>query len=275
MTNDTPLPGPWPVVDTHCHLSDERYADDLEAVLARASVAGVERMLVIATGLEDAVAVAGLRDAHPQLRTAVGLDPGTCHELGPAFSEHLARLGDLLTDGDWQAIGEFGLECHHDYDPLPAQHDFCHAQLALAVARRLPVIIHARSGKHGNAHALMLDLLAAHPEVRGVIHSFDGPPEIARKYLDRGFYLSFNGMVTYKANDALRRSATLVPADRLLVETDAPYLAPVPRRGRRNEPAWIQHVVEVIADVRGLRGDDVAAWTTRNANGLFNLNASR
>jgi TatD DNase family protein len=257
------LPG---LVDTHCHLSNARFAADLPAVLGAAQAAGVRRCVCIATGLADAVAVAGLRSS--QVATAVGLDPFSVHACTDLPGE-LARLAALLETGGWCAVGECGIECHHDLDPLSRQIEAFAAQTGLARRLGLPLVIHARRGKHGDAHAIAADVVAAHPGVRGVVHSFDGDAATARRWLDLGFHLSVNGMLTYKGNDALRAAMAAAPADRILIETDAPYLAPVPLRGRRNEPAFVVHTAALLADLRGMRSDDLAAWTTRNADALF------
>jgi TatD DNase family protein len=263
-----------PLVDTHCHLSNVRFADDRAAVIARMREAGIGRAVCIATGLTDAVAVRAIAADHRDLlRWSVGLDPFSCHEAGTDFSVQLAQLDALLSELRGTpdapcALGEIGLEYHHPLNPHDVQQAQLAAQLELAVAHDLPVVIHCR-----DAHPDMLRVLAAHPRARGVIHSFIGGPEEARAYRDLGWSLSFNGTLTYKGNDTLRAAARVVPADRLLIETDAPYLAPVPHRGKRNEPAYVVHTLALLADLRAERVEDVAAWTTHNAVRLFGLAA--
>lgn len=261
-----------PLVDTHCHLTNGRFAEDLPAVLARARESGLGRVITIATGLADGIAARRLADADPGLVSwTIGLDPFSCHEAGADFPAHLAGLRAVLAAGAGdpvgpRAVGEIGLEYHHQLNPHPVQIGQFGAQLDLAAEFGLPVVIHCR-----DAHEDMLGVLAAHPRNRGVIHSFIGDAAMARRYLDLGWHLSFNGTATFKANGFLREAAALVPADRILIETDAPYLAPVPLRGRRCEPGHVVHTLDLLAEVRGQRREDLAAWTTRNAVELFRL----
>jgi TatD DNase family protein len=256
------------LIDTHCHLTNGRFAADLPAVIAQADAAGVVQMLTIGTGLKDGRAALAIAAAYPQVACAVALDPASCFEAGDAFDDALADLETLLRGGGFVAVGEFGLEYFHkDTVCLHAvQRDHCARQLDLAARLDLPAILHVR-----DAHPDMLDLLRAHPDTRGVVHSFSGDAATARHFLDLGWYLSLNGMVTYKGNDALREAARIIPADRLLVETDAPYLSPIPHRGKRCVPDFVSATAAFIADLRGERPDDLAAWTTRNAVLLFDL----
>lgn len=263
-----PLPG----FDSHCHLTNQRFAADRSEVIARARAAGLAGLLTVGTGLDDGTAALALARQHPGfVHASVGLDPFSAHAAGAGFAVELATLGKSLRTGGFVALGEIGIECHHDLDPLPRQREHLEAQLDLALELRLPVIIHARNGKHGDAHAIALESIRARPALTGVIHSFDGDGDLARRWLDLGFHVSFNGIVTFKANARLRQAATVVPADRLLVETDAPYLTPEPWRGRRNEPAQVRQAITTVAEVRGERAEDLAAWSTRNARALFHL----
>lgn len=263
------------LLDTHCHLTGERFAADRETLIPALPDHGIWRAISIGTGLEDARAVAALVAQFPErLAGAAGLDPHTCHEAGAAFASQLAELDTLLSSGAFVALGEIGIEYHHRLnDPLLQIAQF-EAQLKLAHRQRLPVVIHVRQGTAGDgrdAHADTLALLARHRDNRGVIHSFAGTPAHARAYLDLGWHLSYNGMLTYKANDVLREAARITPADRLLLETDAPYLPPIPHRGRRCDPSMITITCARLAEIRGERDDDVRAWTTRNACKLFGL----
>lgn len=263
------------LIDTHCHLTNGRFDADRDAVIAALPENGVWRAITIGTGLEDARAARELVRRFPErLACAGGLDPYSCHEAGTAFEARLADLETLLRDGGFVALGEIGIEHHHRLNPHDVQIAQFEAQLALAARLDLPVVIHIRDPNNAverTAHEDALTVLARNPASRGVIHSFSGDAALARRFLELGWHLSFNGMVTYKGNDALRAAAAMVPADRLLVETDAPYLPPVPHRGRRCEPAMTALAAAVIADVRGEREDDVRAWTTRNACRLFGL----
>ncbi|MBA3685953.1 MAG: TatD family hydrolase [Planctomycetes bacterium] len=256
-----------PLIDTHCHLTNGRFDADRAEVIARARAAGIDRLLTIGTGIADGRAAKALADADPGLISAsVGLDPFSCHEAGETFPAALAELGELLGAGGFRAVGEIGLEYHHPLNPHPVQIEQLEAQLDLARTLGLPAIIHVR-----DAHEDMLATLNRCAGVRGVIHSFIGDAATARRYLDLGWHLSFNGTATFKANGFLREAAAMVPADRILIETDSPYLAPLPLRGRRCEPAFVVHTLDLLAEVRGQRREDLAAWTTQNAVKLFGL----
>ncbi len=258
-----------PVIDTHCHLTNQRFANDRDAVIAAARAAGVVQMMTIGTGLDDARACLALAERFPGvLACSAGLDPHTCFEAGDAFAMQLAELETLLASGRFSALGEIGLEYHHHVAPKEVQIVQFEAQLDLAVRLDLPVVIHSR-----DAHPDTTLVLARNPRSRGVIHSFTGNVDDVRGFLDLGWFISLNGILTFKGSDDLRAAAKLVPADRLLVETDAPYLAPLPLRGRRCEPVHVLHTVNFLAELRGERPEDVAAWTTRNARQLFRFAA--
>lgn len=254
-----------PLVDTHCHLTHQRFRPDLPEVCVRAGQAGLIRLLDIGTGLAEARQALVLRAAHPDLlAVAAGLDPFTAHELGAAFPAALEELGSLARDEPIVAIGEFGLDYHHRQDPPPVQRQRAEAQLALAARLDRPAILHVRE-----AHADMLALLAEHPQVRGVVHSFSGGPTEAERYLALGWHLSANGMVTYERNTLLREAFRLVPEDRLVLETDAPYLPPHPHRGQRCEPAHLALTAQALAQLRGCSLEGLAQVTTANAGRLF------
>jgi TatD DNase family protein len=258
-----------PLIDTHCHLSHERFDADRDAIIAGARAAGVERMITIGTGTADARRCLEIAAGHPgAVWCAAGIDPHSVHAAGSRFADELSELGTLLRGGAFIALGEIGLEYFHRLDDKPRQIACLEAQLALAAELTLPVVIHSR-----DAHADMLEVLARHPACRGVIHSFTGTAAEARAFLSLGWHLGFNGMVTFKGNDALRSALAATPNDRLLIETDSPYLAPVPLRGKRCEPSMVVHTLALIAEVRGQRSEDLAAWSTRNAEALFRLPA--
>jgi TatD DNase family protein len=255
------------LIDTHCHLTNQKFAHDVDAVIAAAQQAGVTHLMTIGTGIVDAKACRDLAARYPQLIScAAGLDPFSCHEAGEDFATALADLDDLLATGVYRALGEIGLEYFHTLAPHALQQQHFEAQLDLAVRHDLPVVIHSR-----DAHPDVLTILRRNQKNRGIIHSFTGTVADAHAFLELGWHLSFNGMVTFKANSELREAAAIVPNDRLLIETDAPYLAPIPHRGQRCEPSFIQHTVRVIAEHRGQRVEDIAAWTTRNARHLLAL----
>ena len=258
------------LVDTHCHLTSARFAADLDAVVARMVAGGVEAALTIATGLDDARAAAAVCARFPgQVAMAAGIDPHSAQAADPAAA--LAGLEALAASGALRAIGEFGFEWHHDVGDAPAQLAWVEAQLALARRRDLPVVLHARSGRGRDAHADMLAALDRHPGVRGVIHSFDGDAATAAAYVARGLHVAVNGMITFKANHGLRAALAAVPAERLLVETDAPYLSPEPHRGSRNEPARVALVAGAVAQALGQPAAAIAERTAANAAALFGL----
>jgi TatD DNase family protein len=258
--------------DSHCHLTNERFAADRAAVVAQMAAAGIDGCLTIGTGLADAEQARALAIAHPgRVWASAGLDPFTCHQAGERFADELAGLRALLASG-FVAVGECGIEHHHLLDPHGVQVERFAAQAALARELGLPLIVHARSGRNGgDAHAPALAVVRAHPGLRGIIHSFDGDAAQARAWLDAGFHIAINGMVTFKGNDALRAAVARIPADHLLIETDAPYLAPVPHRGRRCEPAYAAITAAAVAEVRGERPEDVLAWAGRNARALLRV----
>jgi TatD DNase family protein len=256
-----------PLIDTHCHLTDARFDSDRSETIQRARDAGLARCILIGTGLEDSAAARDLAARHPDfLSCAAGLDPFSCHEAGDGFPDAFARYRQLFTDGKFCAVGEIGLEYHHKLSPHEVQIEQLEKLLDLAVDVNLPIILHVR-----DAHEDMLSTLARHPKNRGVVHSFIGDAATAKRYLELGYFLSFNGTLTFKGNDFLRQAAAVVPNDRLLIETDSPYLAPVPVRGRRCEPAFVTHTLALLAELRGQRQEDLADWTTKNAVALFKL----
>ncbi|HXV77762.1 MAG TPA: TatD family hydrolase [Candidatus Polarisedimenticolaceae bacterium] len=257
------------MIDSHCHLTHRRFAADRHAVVARAAGAGVEHCVTIGTGVDDARGALELAGALPQrVSPTAGLDPFSAHAAGDGFDDALSVLAELLAGGGFVALGEIGLDYHYDLDPRPLQRTRLERQLELAVRVDLPVVIHVR-----DAHRDMADVLAAHGSARGVIHSFTGGPAEAERYLGLGWSLAFNGVLTFRNATGVREAAALVPDPALLVETDSPYLAPVPHRGKRCEPAWVARTVETLAELRRTTVDHVDRVTTANARRLFRLGA--
>ena len=255
------------MIDTHCHLSSPRLCADFEAIIARAREAGLVGCITIGTGVNDERAERELKRAVPDfVHCAAGMDPFSCHRAADGFDAELETLSALLQTGDYCALGEIGLEYFHKLDPHPLQAERLERQLELAVTLDLPVVIHVR-----DAHEDMLSILAAHKQCRGVIHSFIGGPADAERYLALGWHLGFGGVVTYKPGSDLCRAVMATPADRLLLETDSPYLTPVPLRGKRCEPAYVVHTGRFIAELRGERYEALAAAATSNAIELFGL----
>jgi len=257
------------LVDSHCHVAEPEFDADRDAVLARAAASGVSTLVCVgATGPAEtnqrALALVGRREP-PAIVATVGVHPHhatTADDAAFALLERLARTPGVV------AIGETGLDFHYNFSPPAAQRVAFARTVALARAVGLPLVVHVREAHIEAAELLRAEGAAA---VGGVIHCFTGARDDARRYLDLGFHISVAGIVTFKNADALRAAVRAVPRDRLLVETDAPYLAPVPHRGRRNEPAHVRVVAEAVAAVRGEPLDAVAEATSANAYRLFRV----
>ena len=251
------------LVDSHCHLDDKQFDSDRDEVIERARQAGVERMMAIGTGSGPPDLEAALRLArqHDFIYATVGVHP---HDAAKATPETFAVMETLMSEIKVLAIGEIGLDYHYDFSPRDVQCDVFVAQLKLASRAGKPIVIHTREAWDDT-----LLLLREHWSGGGIIHCFSGGPAEARQALDLGFHLSFGGVLTFPKADALREAARLAPEDRLLVETDAPYLAPVPQRGKRNEPAFMVETVRRLAVVRGVAPERIAEVTTGNFERLM------
>ncbi len=255
------------LIDTHAHLDDARFAADLPAVLDRAAAGGVGRVLTIGIDRATSEASVALARHHPLLAAAVAIQPNQAAEAGP---DDFARIAELAADPRVVAVGETGLDRHWDRAPFDLQEVFFIRHLALARRVGKPVVIHCRQADADVVRVLAADF-AAYGPVPGVMHSFSGDLGTAEACLGLGLHVSFAGMVTYKTAQPLRDVAKAVPLDRLLVETDSPYLAPEPVRGKRNEPAFVAHTLRRLAEVRGVDAESLAATTTANARRLFGL----
>jgi TatD DNase family protein len=254
------------VIDSHCHIAGEEFAGDLEAVVSRARGAGVAKALCI-LGAGDAVDAAGaarVRRVWPQVHFAVGIHPHHADDFARREDEAMKIVRSELETERACAIGEIGLDYHYDFSPRLVQQEVFRRQIALARLLRLPVIIHTREATDDT-----FGILREQGAVRGVFHCFTGDEAMARAALDMDFYLSFAGIVTFPRAAELRDAARFVPADRLLAETDSPYLAPVPFRGKRNEPAHVVRVVGKLAEVRSETPEVLAAQTDVNFAALF------
>ena len=258
---------PAAFIDTHCHLDDDRFRDDLPAVLERAAAAGVIRALVIGIDRATSAAVLELARRHPVLSAVVGIQPNHVAEAAPGDWEAIVAMA---ADPHVVGIGESGLDRHWDRAPFPMQEDYFARHLTLARTSGKPLVIHNREADAETVRMLRAEFDRYGP-LRAVMHSFAADAATAEACLAMGLHLSFAGMVTYKNADSLRAIATTVPEDRLLIETDAPYLAPVPVRGRRNEPAFVVHTATCLAAVRGVSVERIAEITTRNARELFGI----
>jgi TatD DNase family protein len=250
------------LIDSHCHLTDPRLQSQLPDVLARAAAAGVSRMITIGTSLADAKAAVALCRSHPNVRCAIGIHPNYAHE---ADLSQLSELRQLQDDPAVVALGEMGLDYFHNFAPRSLQENYFQVQLDMARMLDRPVVIHSRESTDDT-----LAVMRNFPGVRAVFHCFTGSPEEARKILDAGYLLGFTGAITFKKNDALREAVALTPMDRMLVETDAPYLTPEPKRTQKtNEPALVVHVAETVARVKGVSVDEVDRATSAHVTALF------
>ena len=250
------------LVDAHCHLGDAAFDVDRDAVLERAAAAGVSHVVVIGESLTGSERAAALARATPGLSATAGVHP---HEARTWSAEVPTRLRELLATPEIVAVGETGLDYHYDHSPRAAQRDAFEAQLALAVELGKPVVVHARDADADMA-AMLRSLDGKAPSV--VLHSFSSGDAVWDAGMSIGAYFSFSGMITFK-NWTLTGRLAACPPDRLLVETDAPYLAPVPHRGKRNEPAFVRAVAERAAALRGESSETLAQQTTANARRCF------
>jgi TatD DNase family protein len=257
------------LIDTHAHLDDEQFHDDLPAVLERAAAAGVRHVVTVATTAPSSATCVALAERHPALRATVGIQPNHVAEAEPGAWDEVVRL---VARDRVVAVGETGLDRHWNYTPFPQQEEYFARHLVLARRHNRAVVIHCREAE-ADVVRMLRDDYERHGPVRGVMHSFTADAATAEACLAMGLHLSFAGMVTYKNAQALREVAAKVPLERLLVETDSPYLAPVPVRGRRNEPAYVVHTAACLAGVRGVAPEVLAEHTTRNARALFGLSS--
>jgi len=256
------------LIDSHCHIAEPEFDADRDAMLARAAAAGVTTIVCVgAVGRVDnnqpTLALAGTRSGVRVVAT-VGIHP---HDASTADDAALSALREMATAPGVVALGETGLDYHYEHSPRAVQLDAFARTAALARELHLPLVVHVRDA-HADAAAL---LRAERPAAGVVIHCFTGDASDARRYLDLDVLLSISGIVTFKTADALREAVRLIPDDRLLVETDAPFLAPVPHRGKRNEPEHVRVVAYAVAAVRGVGFEAVAAATSANARRFFRL----
>jgi TatD DNase family protein len=254
------------LIDSHCHLDSSEFDNDREEVIERALAAGVNRMMAIGTGNgpPDLEAAVRLADKYECFYATAGIHP---HDAAKAAPADLRRLGELLAHPKVLAVGEIGLDYHYDFSPRDTQHSIFIEQMSMAAAARKPIAIHTREAwddtltlleRHWTPHAL-----------GGIMHCFSGGPAEAQRALDLGFYLSFGGIVTFPKALDVQAAAKHTPRDRILIETDAPYLAPVPKRGKRNEPALMIHTAQKLAELRGESIEELSRITTENFHRLL------
>jgi TatD DNase family protein len=253
--------------DTHAHLDDDQFAADLPTVLERAATAGVGHVVTIATTAPSSVACVALGARYSPLFATVGIQPNHVAEAAADAWDQVLRLVD---SEKVVAVGETGLDRHWNFTPFPQQEDFFARHLQLAREKESAVVIHCREAEADIVRMLREDF-NQHGPARGVMHSFTGDWATAEACMAMGLYISFAGMVTYKNAQNLREVAARVPLDRLLLETDSPYLSPVPVRGKRNEPAHVVHTAACVANLRKIDVDTLAKQTTENALRLFRI----
>ena len=250
------------IVDSHAHLNHEDLLPEAEAILERAAAVGVEAVVVAGYDVPSSERAVELAQRFPNVAAAVGLHP---YEAGRAGEAEIAAIADLARERGVGAIGEIGLDYHGDeYAPKELQMELASRQMAIAHEAGLPVVLHLRE-----TGLDILPLLDAYPDARAVFHCFDGGAALLTEAIARGAFISFAGNLTYRRNEGLRLLASRVPRERLLVETDSPYLAPQAHRGRRNEPAYVLETLATLADCQGVAAADLALQTGRNACEVF------
>jgi TatD DNase family protein len=247
-------------IDSHCHVHDERIPDGTDGAVAAAAEAGVTTLISVGCDRATSLAAIAVADAHDGVFATVGLHP---HDAVNGVD----TIVDLLDTEGIVAVGECGLDYYYDHSPRDVQQRVFAEQIALANARDLPLVIHTRDA-WDDTFAVLADVGVP---ARTVFHCFTGGPDEARRALDIGAHLSFSGIVTFKGAPEVQAAAAMCPLDRMLVETDSPYLAPLPHRGKTNRPAWVAHVGQHIADLRDVAVGEVAAATTANARAVFAL----
>lgn len=253
------------MIDSHCHLEDDRFLGEVEQTLARMRAAGVDRCILAGSDAASNERVVALTEQYPCVYGVVGVHP---HEAKFFTEETLARMDAWLAHPRIVGVGEIGLDYYYDHSPRDAQREAMAAQLDYACRKGVPAVFHVR-----DAHGDFTELLRARKDKlpQGVMHCYTGSLESAKVYLHMGLYISFSGSVTFKNAKNLQEVARYVPLDRLLVETDSPYLTPVPMRGKRNEPAYVRYVAEQVAALKGIPVDELAARATANTERLFKL----
>ena len=252
------------LVDSHCHLDFPELSGDADGVLERARSAGVGHLLTIGTKITKFDGVLAMAERFENVSCSVGIHP---HEAGVEPAMDVGKLMDFAQHPTVVAFGETGLDFYDDHSPRADQDRSFRVHIDAAREADLPIIIHTRDADPETA-AILDDEMSKGP-FKGVIHCFSSGPELAAKVLELGFYISFSGIVTFKKAEELREVAKTVPLDRILVETDSPYLAPVPHRGKTNEPAFVAHTAALVAELKGVSRDELAAQTTANFFRLF------
>ncbi len=251
------------LVDSHCHLNFPEFTKDLDAVIKNAHEHGISHMLTVNTRLSESLDIQRIAEAHHNIFCSVGVHPHDSKDYND--SKLIEQLKSHATHPKVVALGETGLDYYYNNSDEKAQIDCFSMHLNTGVELNLPVIIHTR-----DADSDTLSCLDQHPNTKGVFHCFSGSLDFAKQGLDRGLYISFSGIITFKNASELREVVKFVPLDRILVETDSPFLAPIPHRGKRNEPAFTQFVAKMVAELKEISLEEVAQATTKNFFNLFN-----
>lgn len=258
------------LIDSHCHLDFPEFAPELDAVVARARAAGVAGMVTISTKLSTFAEVRAIAAHYPDIWCSVGVHP---HEAAAEEgADDAARLEAFAAQPRVVGIGETGLDYYYEHSPRETQQRAFRAHCRAARETGLPLIVHTRDADEDTARILAEE--SGGGALRGLLHCFTAGRQLAEKAIDLGFYISLSGIITFKAADRLRETVRTLPLDRLLVETDAPYLAPVPMRGKRNEPAFVVHTAATLASLKGVAPEELAGVTTRNFVRLFDKAAA-
>jgi TatD DNase family protein len=258
-----PVKVDFPMADSHAHVINKFYEGEKDAILKNAFDAGLEYILNIGIDLETSKEVVQMAETHPGLYAAVGHHP---HEAGDFNQDTLEQMQHLVTE-NVVAIGETGIDFHYDYAKPEEQYFSFESQIGLASENDLPVIVHSRE-----AHKETYDMIKKHSDkVSFLLHCFSGDSEWAKKYVDLGCYISFPGVITFKKSIVGQEAVKAVPADRIMFETDCPFLTPHPLRGRRNEPANVNYTLRFAADLRGISAEELAAQHVANFKRFFNI----
>ena len=255
------------LIDSHAHIQGNEYDGEVEAVIERARGAGVEKIIAVGgagdmSSNTDAIALA---DSFPDIYATVGMHPHDAKDVG---TEELSALSELTAHPKVVAVGETGLDYYYNHSPRDMQRRVFSQFIRIARQTGLPIVVHERDATKDAAELLRSEGAG---ELRGVIHCFTGNYEAACAYLDLGFYLSFTGIITFKNAERLRDVVRKVPLEHMLIETDSPFLTPVPHRGKRNEPAYVRFVAETIANIKKIDLQEVARVTTENVSSLFRI----
>ncbi|MEN6357353.1 MAG: TatD family hydrolase [Armatimonadota bacterium] len=256
----------YKIIDTHAHLTDPKFSDDLDEVIERANEAGIARIIVCGDSIASSRYAVDLANKYECVFATVGVHP---HDSKSYDDKTAGQLAGLSRCDKVLAIGEIGLDFHYDFSPRADQFRAFEAQIDLAGSLGLPIVIHSRES---NPEALQIIKSHAANITGGVFHYFSGDEDLARQVLEMGLYIGVDGPITYKSSEMQRQVVRYCPLERILIETDCPYLAPVPKRGKRNEPAYARIVAEEVARIKGISIEELAEITTANARRLFGKN---